>query len=187
LDLVVVALEPKSLDEVMAAVRVAGRITGHEEQAAEVAEQIQSSMTEVADVLAEIPSSERPRVFYQVWDQPLRTAGPTSFLGHLVEMGGGRNIFQDLEEAYPLVSEETVVTRNPQVILAPSHAGTARETILERAGWSSIEAVQRGRVFLLDEDVVSRPGPRIGQALRTIAKALYPEHFSAESPAESRE
>jgi iron complex transport system substrate-binding protein len=187
LELVVVALEPKSLDGVMDAVRLAGRITGHDEQADEVAKRIQTSADDVARVLATIPPSQRPRVFYQVWDQPLRTAGSRSYLGHLIELSGGQNIFQDLTEAYPLVSEETVVKRDPQVILAPAHEGTTRQSISERAGWDSVEAVRSGRVYLLDEDLISRPGPRVAQALRTIAQALYPEHFSAGSTGESPE
>jgi iron complex transport system substrate-binding protein len=179
LGLTVVALEPQTYDGVMDAVRLAGIITGHSSRAEEIAATLQREGDEVRRVIDAIPRNERPRVYYEVWDNPMRTAGSSSFLGHLVELAGGRNIFDDLDSAYPLVSEELVLHRDPQVILAPANPNVAADAIAVRRGWGTVTAVRDGRIFRLDEDLVSRPGPRIGQALQTIARALYPERFPA--------
>jgi len=177
LGLVVFALEPNSYDDVGRAVKEAGEITGHSQQAKEVAEQLRASSDEIRQKIATIPADARPRVFYQVWDKPLRSASAKSFLGQLIDAAGGKNIFAAERDPYPLVNEEAVIQRDPQIILSPAHEGTEMHSFTERKAWSTITAVREQRIFFLNEDVISRPGPRIGEALRIIAKALHPSLF----------
>jgi iron complex transport system substrate-binding protein len=177
LGLVVFALEPSSYDDVGRAVKQAGEITGHQQQAQKVADELRASGEEIRKKVAAIPADQRPRVFYQVWDKPLRTAGSQSFLGQLIEIAGGQNVFADVQDAYPLVNEEAVIQRNPQIILAPAHEGTDMRSFTDRSAWSTISAVREKRIYFFDEDVISRPGPRISQALRDIARTLHPSLF----------
>ena len=103
--------------------------------------------------------------------------GSTSVIHELVEAAGGKNIFADVKEPYPLVSSEAVVDRNPEVIVYPNYHGTegflAKE-IQDRPGWGSIAAVAEGRIFGIDPDKVSRPGPRIGEVVEELAGLFYP-------------
>ena len=91
------------------------------------------------------------------------------------------------------VSPEAVLERNPQVILAPdTHVGSVDpESLAELPGFSQLEAVKRGRIVILDGDLVSRAGPRIADALELLAQALHPDLFPAAkrtaAPAESPE
>jgi iron complex transport system substrate-binding protein len=136
-----------------------------------------------------VPAAERPRVFYQVWDRPLMTAGPESFVGELIETAGGRNVFADVGSLYPRVSPEAVIRRDPDVILAPDHHGepVSAEMLAARPGWEAIRAVRRRRVHTIDGDLVSRPGPRLVQGLEIIARLLHPERLApGPAPEEDR-
>ena len=132
------------------------------------------------DIVTEVPESKRPRVFYQVWDDPLMGAGPGSFIGEILTIAGGRNILEDVpEQPYPYVSHEAVVARNPQFIFAPTtHSQEVDPAkIAQQPGWEGIDASRLHQIYLLDGDQVSRRGPRMVDALETIASYLYPDRF----------
>jgi len=174
----VVAIEdPKNFDEVYAAITLVGRLTGHEPEASQVVQAMQTRLARVQQAVAFLPQDKRVTVFYEVYDEPLMTAGPSTIIGQMVEMAGGVNIFADLQGRYPQVSSEEVVKRNPDCILGlKGHKLALTPTqIQQRPGWQHITAVQRQCIHLLDDDAVARSGPRLGEALETIAKALYPD------------
>ncbi|MCS7222067.1 MAG: ABC transporter substrate-binding protein [Anaerolineae bacterium] len=175
----VVALDAQSFDEVYQNILTAGRITGHIAEAEKVVAEMKDRLAKVQAIVGQIPEQERPRVFYEVWDEPLMTAGPDTFIGQMIELAGGINVFADVKEQYPQISPEAVVERNPDVILGPdSHAeGLTAEKIAARPGWGDIKAVRDGRILIVNGDIVSRPGPRIVEAVETIARLLYPERF----------
>jgi len=178
LGIAVVAIEdPKNFGEVYAAITMVGRLTGHEQQASQVVEAMQTRLVRVQQAIAALPQDKRVTVFYEVYDEPLMTVGPSTIIGQMVEMAGGINVFADLQGRYPQVSSEEVVKRNPGCILGlKGHklALTAMR-IRQRPGWQHITAVQRNCIHLLDDDTVVRPGPRLAEALEAIARALYPE------------
>jgi iron complex transport system substrate-binding protein len=175
----VVAFDAQNFDEVYQNILTAGRITGHVAEAEKVVAEMKARLAKVQAIVREIPEQARLRVFYEVWDEPLMTAGPNTFIGQMIELAGGVNIFADVEEQYPQISPEAVVERNPDVILGPdSHAeGLTAEKIAARPGWSDIKAVKDGRILIVNGDIVSRPGPRVVEAVEAIARLLYPERF----------
>jgi iron complex transport system substrate-binding protein len=152
---------------------------GREREATQVVAEMQARVARVHQKVSIIPQDRRVTVFYEVFDEPLMTTGSAAFIGQILEMAGGVNIFADLPEKYPQVSPEEVVKRNPAWILGPSSHGQALTPaqISQRPGWDRIAAVKHHRIYLLDGDIVSRPGPRLAEALETIAKVLYPELF----------
>ena len=173
-----VAIEdPGSFDEVYAAITLVGRLTGHEQEASQVVQAMQTRLARVQQAVASLPEDKRVTVFYEVYDEPLMTAGPSTIIGQMVEMAGGINVFADLKGRYPQVSSEEVVKRNPACILGlKGHKLALTPTqIRQRPGWDRITAVQRNCLHLLDDDTVARPGPRLAEALEAIAKALYPD------------
>ncbi len=175
----VIALTGRSFEEVYADIQQVGQVTGHPDQAEQVVAAMQARVAQVTEAVADIPQEERLQVFYEVWDEPLMTAGPNTFIGQMIDLAGGINIFGDVAEDYPVVSSEEVIRRNPDVILAPdTHAEKVTpEALAQRPGWETIQAVQEGRIHLVDGDIVSRPGPRIVDGLEAVARALYPERF----------
>jgi len=175
----VVALDPQSIADVYASIERVGQLTGYPEQGRQIAQEMKSRIEAIAARTADIPESERVRVYWQIWDEPLMTAGPAAFAGQLVELAGGINIFGELTEQYPQISAEEVVKRNPDVIAGPDTHGDklTPEVFRQRPGWSGIKAVQEGRIYLFDGNIVSRTGPRLADALEAVAEALYPERM----------
>lgn len=175
----VVALEPSNFDEVYETLTLIGRLTDQTQPAARVVARMQRRVDRVRQKAATIPPPQRVRVFYKAYDEPLMTAGSSTFIGRMIAMAGGINIFADLTKSYPQVSVEEVLRRNPAVILGPASRGgsLASERALQRPGWRHLAAVKTRRVYFLDDDLISRPGPRLAEALEVIATALYPDLF----------
>lgn len=175
----VVALEPKNFDEVYATIILLGRLTERLQQAKQVVAGMRRQVTRIRYKVAQIPVAQRARVFYKAYDEPLIAAGPSTFIGHVIEMAGGINIFSDVKESYPQVSAEEVLRRDPTVILGPAGGGVNVSAIppLRRPGWGHLSAVKNRRLYVLDDDLVSRPGPRLATALEVVARVLYPDRF----------
>lgn len=175
----VIALTARTFHDVYANIELVGRLTGHKTKANKIVAGMRSKIKTITDKTATIPKNKRLRVFWEVWDKPLMTAGPGTFIGQMIEMAGGINIFNDLKLDYPKVNSEEVIHRNPDVILGPDKHGKklSIEQLSQRPGWKQINAIKNGRVHLVDGDVVSRSGPRLVQGLEAIAKAIYPNLY----------
>lgn len=179
LGLPVVVLTPTSLEEVYANIVQVGYLTGHATQGSAVVDAMRARIEAVTTRVAAIPAEERPTVYWEVYDDPLTTVGPATFTGQLIELAGATNSFADASEDYPQVSAEAVFARDPQVMLGPDSQGPklTPEVVARRPGWADVRAVRDGRIYLLDGDIVSRPGPRLADALEAMAAAIYPEVF----------
>ena len=171
--------EPANVEEIMDAMELLGSVTGYIDGAAEAVADMQERIDSVSAVVAAIPEDERVTVFYEVWHDPYMTTSSQTFIGELIEMAGGINIFADLEEDYPTVSVEEIIESDPQIILGPSSHGDQLtvEMISSREGWSDLSAVQNERIYVIDGDIVSRAGPRVVDALEAFAQAMYPDYF----------
>jgi iron complex transport system substrate-binding protein len=165
-----------SVDAVFRNIAAAGDLTGMTVSSSALVAALRKRMARLQAALSDLPRENRPRVFWETWDTPLMTAGRRSFLGQLVDLAGGRNIFADLEAEWPTVNPEDVIRRNPEVILGPdSHADRLTvKAVADRPGWRSLDAVKNRRIYLLDADITSRAGPRLAEALELIATCLHP-------------
>jgi iron complex transport system substrate-binding protein len=174
--LTVVALDPATFDDIFANIEMVGQVTGHADQAAALTTDLRSRVEAVRAKVNTIPADSRPTVFYEVWDDPLMTAGPNTFIGQLIELAGGKSIFDDVNEDWPEVSAEVILERDPEVILGPDSHGDKLivEKIRERNGWANISAVQNEQIYILDGNAISRPSPRIVDMLEEVARDLYP-------------
>jgi iron complex transport system substrate-binding protein len=175
----VYAVGAETFDQVYASIEAIGQITGHDEEANNLVAQMKERMAAVESVVAGIPDEERPTVFWETWDDPLMTAGPTTFAGQMIEKGRGVNLFADVTKPYAEISIEEVIQRNPDVIMGPDTHGEAltADLVATRPGWETIKAVQDGRIYVFDGDITSRAGPRIVDGLEMIARALHPDRF----------
>jgi len=179
LNIPVIVSAPASIDAVYHSIEQIGAITGHAPDAATVAASMRARMDAVTAKIAAVPANQRPTVFWEVFDEPLTTAGPHTLIGQLIELAGATNVFADTSEDYPQVGTEVVVDRDPTVILGATtqQAKLTPEQIAQRPGWANIAAVRNRQVYLLDSDIMSRTGPRLADALEALAKVLYPEQF----------
>lgn len=174
----VLVLYPESLDALYADIELVGRAIGRSSQAAALLTDMRARERAVAERVAE---AERPRTFYEVgvFQGTIYTAGKDSFLASLISIAGGDPILGD-----PLstsVQLEDLVAADPQLILLGDAAydpSITPESVAARAGWEAMSAVVEGRVVVLIEDpVVTRPGPRIIDGLEALARAIHPGLF----------
>ena len=166
---------PDSVEGVYDQMALLGKATGHSEEAERLAGDMKKAVEEVRSRLKDGP--EAPTVFHEV-DNKYFSAGPGSFIGDLYDILGAENIAGATGEAFPQMSAEAIIKADPDVIiLADEDAGETADTVKARPGWGSISAVKNDRIYVIDADTVSRPGPRLVEALRALAGYLYPERF----------
>ena len=157
-----------SVKGILSEIRQVGKITGHEKQAEEVAKKMER---EIEFIKANSPSNKKS-VYWEIWSPPYMSVGENSFINELIEISGGNNIFNDINEAYPIVSEEQIIAREPEIIIIPDNLSESPEQIKNRNGWATIPAIKNDKIFALDSNLISRPSPRIIQALELIQKCM---------------
>lgn len=169
---------PTTLEEMYTNLEIMAQLTGHESEAATLVDSLKVRVAAVDEKIA--PLSSRISVFYEIdGTDPAKpyTAGKGTFITLLIERAGGYNIASDVE-GYPQLSLEQVVAADPYfIILGDSAFGTSPELVAARPGWSNLSAVKSGQVFPFDDNLVSRPGPRLVDGLEALAKLLRPELF----------
>jgi iron complex transport system substrate-binding protein len=172
-------IDPTSLDAVEEAISRIGRLTGHEAKAGAVAADFRRRRRAVRRA-ALAKDAARVRVLYVFWDEPLETAGSGTFVGQMIAEAGGVNIFADLDQDYPQVSDEAVLARNPECILAPNRGGaTFAARLSHRPGWNRLAAVKATRISTVPEELLHRPGPRLIDGLEKIAALLHEQRGPA--------
>ena len=177
LNVPVATILPENLDEIYQRIGLFGQICDKSAKAEQVIRQMKGRVKRVREVIDAIPKSERKSVFYEVWYDPLQSAGPGSFIHDIIELGGGINIAGDAKTAWPLFSLETLIVRNPEVIFTTRKKSVTELLEGHRKAWNRISAVEAKRVYQLNGNEISRPGPRVVRALEAIAQALYPKQF----------
>lgn len=142
-----------------------GELTGHQDEAAMVVAQMAEKLTQTA-------SDSSIKIYYEVWNAPFMSVGSTSFINDIIVSAGGKNIFDDLTDAYPMVSDESIIARAPDVILLPMGNGVTAADVKARAGWESIPAVVNDRIYVVDDNLYSRQGPRVADVVLDLAELL---------------
>lgn len=169
---------PVTIEEMYEDMGFLAQLTGHESEATAAIEALKKRVAAVDEKI--MPLSSRFSVFYEVdGTDPAKpfTAGKGTFITLLIERAGGHNIASDVD-GYPQLSLEQVVAADPAfIILGDAKFGTTPESIAQRPGWANLSAVKNGKVFPFDDDLVSRPGPRMVDGLEELAKLLRPELF----------
>lgn len=170
---------PVELSEMFENLRVVAQLTGH---SAEVEEKIRTMQARVDSVLSRIAAANtQPVVFYELdstdpsapW-----TSGPGTFIDTLITLAGGVNLGAAYEGAWVSISAEALLAEDPDIIiLGDSIWGVTPESVAARPGWESLSAVENELVFAFNDDLASRPGPRLVDGLEELARLIHPEVF----------
>ena len=160
------------LEETYRQIEVVGDATGHADEADDL---VDTMKTKFEELEAEVPDGD-PVTYFHELDDTLYTVTSKSFIGELYAMAGFENIADAADPegtGYPQLSAEYLIEQDPQAIfLADAKCcGQSAETVAARPGWSTLQAVQDGNVFVLDDDVASRWGPRVVELFETIVEA----------------
>ncbi|KRE75781.1 ABC transporter substrate-binding protein [Paenibacillus sp. Soil750] len=171
-------VDPKTLDDAMNNILTFGQITDHQEQAEKVVAKMKTDRQKVVDAVKDVKQENKKKVYIEF--APGWTVGSGVFMDELITLAGGINVAADKAGWYE-ISEEKIIQQNPNVILFANgivdfkSKKPLEEIIRSRGGWDAIDAVKNKRVVGLDQNSVSRPGPRLTEGLLEIAKGIYPE------------
>ena len=173
----VVVIDPKNIDEVWQAIQLIGQVTGVESKSNELISNMKSELNTIEQKISTLSQDKRPVVYFEVWHDPIMTAGPKTFINYIIESAGGINLANDSETEWPSYSSEKIIAENPDFIVL-GHNGQNTDAMLKRSGWSKVKAVQNKQIIEVDPDVFNRPGPRIVEAVKILAQKLHPELFN---------
>jgi iron complex transport system substrate-binding protein len=176
----VLVLVPESMNEVFEAITMVGKAAGKNQEADALVSDMKNRLETTASKVSAIPEQDRVRVYYEVSSDPLMSAGSASIINEVISRAGGKNIFADLAERYPKISQEVLIERDPQFILYPGSHGSQGfdpKEIAARPMWNKISAVKENKLFTVNADTISRPGPRLIEAVEKLAAIFYPEVF----------
>lgn len=157
---------PNDLEGIYQTINQIGGIFSEEEKARQLVGELKKR---VAAVEAGNANAAQPvKTFLQISREPLFTIGRDSFLNDLIARAGGDSVTKDVPTAYPKLSKETASAMNPQAIILSD----SEDNPEPNAAFKNSDAVKKGRVFRVNADLLSRPGPRIVDALEQMAKEL---------------
>lgn len=171
----VIVTEAESFEAIYQSIGMIGKITGTDSKAEEI---IAGMKSKVAEIEAKTKDKEKPTVFYVVWTDPLTTAGSKTFINDVIKAAGGINVAEKVE-SWAKYSAEELVKDNPKMLVAALHStdkGMNKEDLSKNEVFSKLEAVKQGKVHVMsDDNVISRPGPRIVQAVEEMYRVFYGE------------
>lgn len=160
---------PQNIADIGEELLALGKLTGTEERAIDLANQLNNRYKAIKQ---RYRNKTKVAVFYQLWHDPFRTLGPNSWISKMIDDCNGKNIFSDAVNDYPVVSMESIVVKNPEVIIIPGHSNndSSQQTIWQP--WPHIEAVKHGRIFALPGDLLHRFTPRALDGLERLCQAI---------------
>ncbi|MGF3522043.1 MAG: helical backbone metal receptor, partial [Candidatus Bathyarchaeia archaeon] len=174
----VLVVESKTLDGVLQDILMIGRATGHNAEASALVSSMRQRIDNVTSQAA--TATTKPKVYHEVWNDPIMSVGPGTFIDELITLAGGENIFHDATTSWPTVSSEAIIAKNPDVMVFPNmYMGVQNfyqtiETVKQRPGWGVINAVKNDAIYEINADIISRSGPRLVDALEELSKMIHP-------------
>lgn len=169
---------PKDFQGLFANLRTVGDLTGHTADALAAVVALNNRVEAVAQAVR-LSGAEKPLVYYELdATDPAApyTSGPGTFIDLLIRAAGGVNFGATLSGEWAQVSVEDLLDRQPDfIVLGDSAYGVTAQTVAARTGWSALKAVQANHVLPFDDNLLSRPGPRMVDGLEAMAKLLHPD------------
>jgi iron complex transport system substrate-binding protein len=176
----VLTLNPTGLNGIMQNMVVVGKATGHQVQAESAVASMQQRIDVVVNGVKN--ATTKPKVYHEIWSDPYMSIGKGTFVDEVIKIAGGQNIFENATDAYPVVSSESIIEQNPDILIFPTQMGVDSfwgdyATVSNRPGWSSINAVANSKMYTVSGDIIDEPGPRQVDSLEILAKIIHPEIF----------
>ncbi len=169
----VVVIDPQNIAGLYTDIERVGSVTG----ATAPAERLVAGMkSDVEAVRTAVAGAAPATAFVEIGQNPLFTVGTGTLIDELLVLAGGKNVVS--QPGYVAYSAEQLIAADPQVYLATKGSMSDPNALKSRAGFDKLSAVKTGRVIILDDNLVSRPGPRVVEGLRQIAEGLHPDAFA---------
>jgi len=176
LGLNVLTLGPHSMNDVLDNILLVGRATGNAAEANNLVENLRQRIDTI--VTKSKVGSRIPKVYFEVWNDPYMSVSSGTWIGNLINLAGGTNIFGEAVSEWPIIRPEKIIQRNPDIIVFPVIPDVPRfwgsfEAVKKRSGWKNVNAVRNGSLYEVPRDYVSRPGPRLVEALEMLEKMIH--------------
>lgn len=177
LGIAVLVLQPTDLESIYQTIELVGQAAGAQDAAqalvAAMRERVEAITAKVAGL------EERPKVFYELdATDPAKpyTPGPGTWHDQFIRLAGGVNIAGEVEMPWVQFSTEEIIVQDPAIIvLGDANYGVSAADVAQRAGWEVIAAVRNGAVYPIDDNLISRPGPRVVEGIEALAQIIHPE------------
>ncbi len=172
----VLDVQPRNFRELFEAIGAIAQAVGRPERAGPVVAAMQGELERTAGLYRTVPPERRPRVYVEIWHDPITTVGGGSFIDEVIDRAGGFNVAHNLPQPFPRVSPEQVIQWDPDVIVITymNRAPADTSELAGRIGWDGISAVRKGRIVRdIPNDLLLRPGPRLVDGVRILAQRLY--------------
>ncbi|MGP0586445.1 ABC transporter substrate-binding protein [Paenibacillus timonensis] len=168
---------PKTIDAVMEHIQTIGEITNHQAEADEVVGKMKQEVQTVTDAVGSLSEDQKKKVYIEF--SPGWTVGKGEFMDEMITLSGGINVASEVE-GWSEINEEQIIQANPDVILyaksvIDENNKTLADIIKGRSGWDQISAVKENQIIAMDDNLLSRTGPRVTQGLIEVAKAIHPD------------
>ena len=170
-----IQMYPSSIKELLEMIDSLGKICEKPTQA----EILIDSLLNKFDYFKKLADSRenKPKVFIEIYGNPIMTADNSSYLGKLLELSGGINIFPNLVRDYCRVNPEEVVHLNPDIIIL-TYPGIGTDDVKQRKGWDNVNAIKNNKIYTIEDinpDFILRAGPRSIIGIENMIKVLYEE------------
>ena len=168
---------PTDVEGIFTMLQTVGTLSGRHKEAETLSSSLRERVQQVSRAVKNTNST--PLVFYELdGTDPANpwTAGPGSFVDILITEAGGKNVAAALQSSWAQISIEELLVQDPDIILlGDSIYGMTPEQVSTRPGWDGLKAVIEGRIYPFNDDLVSRPGPRLIDGLEELARLIHPE------------
>ncbi len=179
LNVLVVGSSKATFEGVMTDILMVGKATGTELQAQSVVDGMKQKLDRIKGIV--LGATTQPKVYWELdATDPTKpfTPGPGSFIDDIIALAGGKNIAASAKAPYAQLSTEEIIAANPDVIILSDAAyGITPDSVKARGGWGTISAVKNNKVLAIDDNLVSRPGPRVVDGLEAATRLIHPELF----------
>jgi ABC-type Fe3+-hydroxamate transport system substrate-binding protein len=163
-------VDPQGLSGILRSVKSVGEVLNRVPQAAALDAKLSRR---IAAVKARTAGKPAPRVLVPVWYDPIITIGKHAFITEIIEAAGARSVTDDLSPDWPQISLEAVIARAPEALLLIRGGKVSIDTLQKRPGWSSLPAIQKGKVYYV-ESGIQEPSPVAIDALEELAREFHP-------------
>ncbi len=175
----VVGFKPETIKETIMVLKKLGKITGQKRETKIVVTGMYNQLIQIKKLVKDyLKNHSRPKVFYEIWNNPLITAGENTFIDNMIELAGGINIGAKAGGTWPQYNLEKLLLENPDVYISGHHSVSVRKSInsiKDREKFRMIKAIKNDRICIVNQDIISRPSPRIIKGLEILVKNIFPE------------
>jgi iron complex transport system substrate-binding protein len=168
---------PETVEQTLEQILLVGKLTGTTKAAYDIVNRCRNNLKKIEEKFHDIPTEKRLKVL-RLMSTKAMVIGRKSFQSDILRRAGGINIFEDIEEAYPIVSLEDVQAKDPDIIIFNrDNEQEAIKWFLGQPGWNELRATKERRLMTISCDYICHPNTRIDKTVEILARRFYPERF----------